>query len=130
MREFQFKKSYEEVKINGDVYQIDMSDVKVAEYQILFSTFHDEAAKLQAESEKDMTPDEQKAFINKSKELVGKALEALLGENTFDKLYEQSGKSIINVIDLILFLAEMIAEKTEKVKDENIKKYLKAKKKK
>lgn len=130
MRSFEFKKSYEEIKINGEIYKVDFSDNKVLEYQKLFRSFYATSLELNEEG-KDInkTQDQEKEYFDKSLKLVKDTLEGLLGENTFDKIYEQSGKSLINIVDLVTFLADTIQEKMTSLKDEKLEKYVGKKKK-
>lgn len=124
MRSFDFKKSYEEIKINDRVYKIDLSDEKVKEYYKEFISFESKSLKLQAESIKAITPEEQEKFVDESKSLVGHTLDVILGKGSFDHLYIDSGKSLLNMIDLIMFLTDVIKEKTESIREETLNKYL------
>lgn len=118
------------MKINGEIYKLDLSDEKVIEYQKQFSHFYDTSQLLQLEAEKeDITPEERTAFMDKSKKLVTETMDLLLGHGSFEKLYRQSGKSLLNMIDLVTFLTDVIKEKTVTLQDENVSKYLKKKKK-
>jgi hypothetical protein len=120
VKSFEFKKAYEEVKINGNVYKVELGDEKVKEYQKAFIEFSDESVALQAN--KDITQEE--AFDG-AKELVKKFIDVLLGHDAFEVLYEQSGGSILNMIDLVSFLADVVKDKTQTIQSEQLNKYLK-----
>lgn len=125
MKSFDFKKSYEELKIDGEIYKIDLSDDKVKEYQRAFVDFQVKSQELQIASDKAITPELKEEFMDKSKALVGETIDLLLGGQSFDKLYESSGRSLINMIDLVLFLTEIIKSKTEELKSSTLEKYIK-----
>jgi hypothetical protein len=125
MKSFDFKKSYEELKIDGEIYKIDLSDDKVKEYQRAFVDFQVKSQELQIASDKAITPELKEEFMDKSKALVGETIDLLLGGQSFNKLYESSGRSLINMIDLVLFLTEIIQSKTEELKSSTLEKYIK-----
>jgi hypothetical protein len=127
MRSFEFKSSVEEFKIGDKVYQIDFSDQKVKEYQRTFVNFYEKSQELQKEIDKS-TVENQEELFDQTLELVKGLIDQLLGSGSFDELYEKSGKSLINMMDLIAFLSEVVAEKAEKAKDERLNKYVKNKK--
>lgn len=129
VREFKFDTSYEEVKINDRMYQIDVSDEKLVEYQELFSQYHKESQNIAARNTDNATKEETQKFLEDSKAVLGKILETMLGEGTFEQIYNESGKSIVNVSKLIIFLADIMNEKTNNMRNEERNKYLKNKKK-
>lgn len=129
MRKFEFGKSYEEVEINGKPYQIDFSDDKLKQYQDMFYKFYQEAQEIgQADIEK-MTTEEQKALLDKQRQNMKTVTETLLGEGTFEELFELAGRSTWNYTKLIEFLAEIIEERFSELKEERRKKYVKKVKK-
>jgi hypothetical protein len=129
VREFKFDTSYEEVKINDRMYQIDISDDKLVDYQELFSQYQKESQSIAERNTDNATKEETQKFLEDSKTVLKKILETMLGEGTFEQIYNESGKSIVNVSKLIIFLADIMNEKTGKMRDEERNKYLKNKKK-
>jgi hypothetical protein len=125
IKKFEFKKTYEEVEIAGKVYKVDLQDESVKKYQKQFNSFTEQSMQLQEAAKENMTVDEQAAFLDQSKELAMVTINTLLGENAFDELYEASGKSLINVMDLINFLTEVIREKAGELQAQTVDKYLK-----
>lgn len=128
VREFNFKSTVEEFKIEGDIYKVDFSDKKLREYQEKFNEFLEESAELEKLRHDNMTSEEQENYFNSSYKLCEKMIDTVLGEGSFDKLYEKSGKSIFNMIDVIEFLSEAVGEKTVRLREENKSKYVKPKK--
>lgn len=129
MRTFEFKKTYEEIKINDKTYKIEFNDDKINEYQKAFENFYFKSQEKQKIDINKLNKEEEKQFIEESVQLAKEALETLLGEGTYDILYEESGRSLINMVDLISFLADIVNEKTSQEKQKRVDKYLKNKKK-
>lgn len=127
MREFKFKKSYEEIKINEKVYRLDLADDKLTGYQSLFKKYYDKTQEMQKVDVAALDENESLEFINKSKEIVSVLLNAILGEGSFDVIYEESGRSLVNVSDLILYLMDVINERTNSVREDKHNQYLKNK---
>jgi hypothetical protein len=120
LRSFEFKKSYEELKINDRVYRIDLSDDKVKEYRKVFVEFHDQSVLIQ-----NVDGEDQEQLFDKSKEMVTKVIDTLLGAGSFVTLYEESGNSLLNMVDLVACLTDVVREKTEEFQTSNLDKYLK-----
>jgi hypothetical protein len=107
MRKFEFGKAYEEIEINGKQYRVDFSDDKLKTYQDMFYKFYQEAQEIeQRQNMKTVT-------------------ETMLGEGTFDELFELAGRSTWNYMKLIEFLAETIEQRFNEIKEERRKKYVK-----
>lgn len=125
MRKFEFEKSYEEIEINGKSYKIDLSDNKLKEYQIKFQQFFNEAQELQKADVEKTSLEEQEALLEKIRNLMKIITDSLLGEGTFDELFELAGRSTWNYMNLIYFLIETVNTKFESVKEEKRKRYVK-----
>lgn len=128
MREFSFKKSYEEIKINGQLYKFDFSDDKLKEYQKYFNEYYQAAKKFEDVDTSNLSKEEENKYFDDSLNLVKSLVEKLLGEGTFDKTYEDSGRSLLNMVDMITFLSDVIGDKMKSVRDEKYQKYVKNKK--
>lgn len=129
MKKFEFGKAYEEIEINGKPYRIDFSDDKLKQYQDMFYKFYQEAEEMKQANIEEMTPDEQNALLEKQRQNMKMVTETILGEGTFDELFELSGRSTWNYMKLIEFLAEIIGQRFDEFKEEQRKKYVKKVKK-
>jgi hypothetical protein len=125
MRKFEFGKAYEEIEINGKPYQIDFSDDKLKQYQDMFYKFYQEAQEIEQADIEKMTPEEQNALLEKQRQNMKNVTETMLGEGTFDELFELAGRSTWNYMKLIEFLAETIEQRFNEIKEERRKKYVK-----
>lgn len=128
MRKFEFKKSYEEIDIAGEVYRVDLSDEKVKMYQKAFKSFYEEGQKISEVDIEKLSDGEQEELLSKQLETMKLVTETVLGKGTFEKLYELSGRSTVNYMDLLLFVSEVMQEKAENLKEDARKKYVKKKK--
>jgi hypothetical protein len=129
MRKFEFDKVYEEIEINGKTYRVDFSDDKLKAYQDLFYNFYKEAQEIEQTDVGQLTPDEQNALLDKQRQNMKMVTETILGEGTFEELFELAGRSTWNYMKLIEFLAEIIRERFDEFKEEQRKKYVRAAKK-
>lgn len=127
MRKFEFKKTFEEVEIAGKVYRIEFSDDKIREYQEKFHSLEADVQELLNVDETKLTKEEREKYFEKAKHLISNVIDMLLGEGSFDELYEKSGRSIINMYDLVEFLAEIVNERSEQNRVEKRQQYVKPK---
>ncbi|MGG3958424.1 hypothetical protein ABEV20_04050 [Bhargavaea massiliensis] len=125
MRKFEFGKAYEEIEINGKTYRVDFSDDKLKQYQDMFYKFYQEAQEIEQADIEKMTPEEQNALLEKQHQNMKMVTETMLGEGTFDELFELAGRSTWNYMRLIEFLAETIEQRFNEIKEERRKKYVK-----
>jgi hypothetical protein len=125
MRKFEFGKAYEEIEINGKQYRVDFSDDKLKQYQDMFYKFYQEAQEIEQADIEKMTQEEQTALLDKQRQNMKTVTETMLGEGTFDELFELAGRSTWNYMKLIEFLAETIEERFNEIKEERRKKYVK-----
>jgi len=127
MRQFKFGKSYEELDIAGEIYKLDLDDEKIKQNQVEIEKFYNEANKISNIDTDGATTAEQHEVFDKTKSLIKSLLDQLLGEGSFDKLYDQSGGSLMNLIDLIYELADIIKEQSDKRFEDKKNKYIKTK---
>ncbi len=121
---FEFKKSYEEVDLAGNVYRIEFTDEKVLQYNKSFDKFYRESKKLSKIDIKNSSVEEQHDLFYNMQKLVKKVTEQLLGEGTYDTLYEASGNSLMNMIDMVEYLSEIVEEKARHIQEDRKNKYL------
>lgn len=129
IKKFEFKNTQEEIEIAGEKYSIDFSDDAIIRYNKEFEQFYMKSQDIQSVDVSKLTGPEQANQFNEMRELTKGVTEELLGEGTFEPLYEKSGKSLINMVEVLNFLAEHVSEKLSKLKEKELKKYtgLKAK---
>lgn len=127
MRKFEFKKTYEEIEIAGKVYKIEFNDDKIREYQDKFLSFEADAQEFLNVDETKLTREEQWEHFEKGKQLARNVIDTLIGEGSFDELYEKSGRSIANMYDLVWYLAGIVNERNARNKEEKRQQYVRPK---
>lgn len=131
MREFKFDKTYEEFKIAGEVYRVDFSDNAIKRYQLELHKYMKESQRLQGVDFNSLDAEEKEKTFDEAIDALRKFLDCIMGEGAFDELYKASGESTENMTDLASFLAEVVGERAQKLKEKQKKlKYTKHKKEK
>ena len=125
---FEFTKSYETVDIAGKEYKIEFNDEKVLQYTKSFDKFHTETQKIDSVDVKSLTVAKQEELFYTMQGLVKSITEELLGEGTYAELYELSGKSVIGMIDVVMYLSEVVGDRMTQIRDEKKSKYTAKKK--
>jgi hypothetical protein len=108
--QFTFEKTYKEIDVAGKLYKVNFDDDSIIKYQEGFLAYEKKAAEA-----KDMVTDFTKASIEeikevnaKQKEIMSEAIELFLGVDTFEELYEKSGRSLLNLFSLIDYLTNLV----------------------
>lgn len=125
---FEFKKTYEEVELAGNTYKVDFSDEKIREYNKHLEEFQKESKRIQDIKIAELAADEQNDLFTEMRDLVKGLTETLLGKETFEDLYEKSGDSLTNMMEMLSYLGDIIQEYTRKLQDGRMQKYLANKK--
>jgi hypothetical protein len=123
-RKFEFGKTYEEVEVSGKVYRLEFNDNKIKEYQQKFIEIQKEYSELLKIDETKMSEEQALEHFDEIKKVAKEAVTVLLGEGSFDSLYEASGHSIANVFDFIWYLADIVKERSEKNMKDKKSKYV------
>ncbi|MBT2688258.1 hypothetical protein J7I93_08700 [Bacillus sp. ISL-47] len=110
------QKAYEEVDIAGKVYVMDLNDHKLQEYTKAFKQFRKESLNLSEKDFADMTEDEQTSAERKNLELMEKVADLLLGKGSFQKVYRDTGKSLMIMADILLQLMDVVNGRLETFK--------------
>ncbi|HWI50268.1 MAG TPA: hypothetical protein VNU45_18825 [Rummeliibacillus sp.] len=124
MKKFEFTSPHEEIEIAGKVYKIDLSDDKTVEYQQKLKKYYDESKEITESNIDSLSEEEQAELLKKQINNMKDITETLLGNGTFNELYEASGRSTANYMKLLLFLGDVMGEKAENVKSEALNHYV------
>lgn len=111
------QKAYEEVDIAGKIYVMDLNDEKMKEYTKAFNEFRKESFKLSEKDYAEMTTEEQEEAEKKNYELMEKVSDLLLGEGSFQKVYRDTGKSLMVMADILLQLMDVVNGRLETFKN-------------
>jgi len=129
IRKFDFSKTYEEVEIAGEVYQIEFNDESMQRYLSKIDEFHSESKRLNAIDSSKLSSKEQLEVFAEIQESVKDMVETIIGQDTYTPLYEKSGQSVMGMMDLAIYLADKIGERNKKDQADRKKKYVTKKKK-
>lgn len=128
MKQFELKKAIEEIEIDGDVFEIDMSDEQRKEYHKVGQHLDKRMKEIQSiEAE---TEEEQDKLLQEIKDVLKNATDKILGEGAFDKLYPKTNHSTVVLADVLHQVTEYIGQKDQEQLQRKKDKYTKYKKKK
>lgn len=125
VKKFTFGKVVEPVEIGDKKYEVDFSDAAVEKREEVLIKWQQEYAEFVGVDIEKLDINDQRLKLSNLRESMRSYVEVILGENTFDELYEMSGKSTVNLLELVNFLTEFIAEKSNKTADAVRSKYVK-----
>lgn len=128
MKQFNFEKTYEEIEIAGKVYQIKLDDETMLSHQEAFDKYKKKADEIN--KMKTDTPAQTKKVYAEMRKITKEVIEQLLGEGTFDELFEKAGGSLWNLTDLVMEIGEKVLGEVADRLGAKREKYLKHKKKK
>lgn len=124
IRKFDFSKSFEEVEINGSIYKVGFNDSDVLRYTTEFDRFYVKSKEINNKDSVNMTVDEQKEMFAEMQELTKTVVEEILGKGTYKKLYEQSGESLMNILEMVEYLSDVVGDRVKQIKMDKKKKYV------
>lgn len=125
MKKFTFKKSYEEVEAGGEIYRVDLSDDKIKEYQKEFQRLQKEITDLNKVDTDKMSEKQGLEHFDNMIDVVKRSTDFIFGKGSFEKLYEASGRSAINVADFLFYVAEIVRDYAQKNREDKLEKYVK-----
>lgn len=127
IKKFEFKKSYEEVELAGKVYKIELNDERLLVYMKAFDKFYTKSNELHEIETEKLDIKAQEEVLNEMAEMIEEILDLLIGEGAYDELYKKSGQSVINMVDVVLFVGDVVGERMEQSREEKKQQYVKKK---
>lgn len=125
--QFNFEKNTDkEIEINGELFTIPMDDESKAKHIIATKKFGLASQEVATSNENllDMSDEEIQNLATKQREMMKDLIEAILGKNTFAKMYKLAGKSAIKLMPLAQELLRLVADVDEETYQANLNKYL------
>ncbi|HEM5981027.1 TPA: hypothetical protein U2B36_001909 [Streptococcus suis] len=117
VRQFEFKKTVEEIEIAGEIYTLPLDDKNLLRIQNDFINYGKEIQELTeveiAEGDAEALQDNYRQQL----EVMQKVIESPFGDGSFEKLYKAAGESLSNMVDLLDYLVELVAERIEQNKN-------------
>lgn len=127
IKKFEFKKSYEEVELAGEIYKIELNDERLLVYMKAFDKFYTKSNELHEIETEKLDIKTQEEVLNEMAEMIEEILDLLLGQGAYDELYKKSGQSVINMVDVVLFVGDVVGERMEQSREEKKQQYVKKK---
>src|SRR5690625_822075 len=119
---FQFDKPYDEVTINDEQYKLYYDDESLKEYQKQATTYEKKSKAHLEKLQKDLTDEQREKLEKEGMEFIREFVETFYGEGAYEKLYEASGKAMINFMPLVEFTFDWLQKKVPDV-DQSKKEY-------
>lgn len=110
MRRFDFKKTYEEIDIAGEVYKIRFDDEKLLEYHEEFDKFYKRTKEIQAVESAELERDKLLDTYEEIQKISKEVLDVILGEGAYEDLFERSGRSTLAMVDVINFVSDVVGD--------------------
>ncbi|PGH85768.1 hypothetical protein CN899_07970 [Bacillus thuringiensis] len=130
IRKFEFKKTYKEIDINGEIYRVEFNDEALEKYKKVGSKIEESKIEVQKlEAKTNVTISEYAQQERKFFDAVNELIVAYFGEEKFEHLYELAGRSSFNLLGLIEELNSLLEEHQNEVLDRKKSKYIKPKNK-
>ncbi|PSL41703.1 hypothetical protein B0H94_11816 [Salsuginibacillus halophilus] len=107
----QLEQPFDEFEIGDNVYKVYYDDESLKKYEQQLNSFHDEVtAKKNVD---DMTAAEKEQLEEKRWTAVKRVLELFFGEGTFDAIYSASGKSMIQMMNVVNALTSWVQDRMQ-----------------
>lgn len=117
VRQFEFKKTVEEIEIAGEIYTLTLDDKNLLRIQNDFINYGKE---IQGLTEIEIAEGDAEALQDNYRQqlaVMQKVIESPFGDGSFEKLYKAAGESLSNMVDLLDYLVELVAERIEQNKN-------------
>src|SRR5690606_29163000 len=126
MKQFKLTKAIEVIEIEGDKFEIDLSDDKRKEYAIEGQRLQQEARRIQERTAKNnvMTEEEIAKELDNLREVTKSAMDKVLGEGAFDKIYQKTNRSIVATADVLYQVIDYVQQKEKERFEEKRAKYV------
>jgi hypothetical protein len=123
MRKFEFKKSYEEIDIAGEIFRVSLKDEDRKKYSGQLKKFYGIINKVN-KADSTIEIDEAVALEEEFRTVILETVDVLFGEGSGEKLHKASDEQAEELIPVVFAVAEIINERRE----EQVSKYSKKKK--
>lgn len=125
VRKIEIKKSYEEVEIGDSVYQIPFDDDSLKKYESFSKEYYTAVKKLEKVNVNNASDKQLEQLELENERLTKQAIEMFLGEGTYSHIYEQAGRSVFVVAEIVFSLLEVVEEKFQDFQNRGKKYYTK-----
>ena len=126
MKQFKLTKAIEIIEIEGDKFEIDLSDDKRKEYAIEGNRLQLEARRIQDRTAENnhMTESEIAEELDNLRKITKDVMDKVLGAGAFDKIYPKTNRSVVATADVLYQVIDYIQQKEEELFEEKRSKYV------
>ncbi|MDX6157123.1 phage tail assembly chaperone [Bacillus subtilis] len=125
VRKIEIKKSYEEVEIGDSIYKIPFDDDSLKKYESFSKEYYAAVKKLEKVNVNNASDKQLEQLELENERLTKQAIEMFLGEGTYSHIYEQAGRSVFVVAEIVFSLLEVVEEKFKDFQNRGKKYYTK-----
>ncbi|MEC1682462.1 hypothetical protein [Bacillus mojavensis] len=125
VRKIEIKKSFEEVEIGDSIYQIPFDDDSLKKYESFSKEYYAAVKKLEKVNVNNASDKQLELLELENERLTKQAIEMFLGEGTYSHIYEQAGRSVFVVAEIVFSLLEVVEEKFQDFQNRGKKYYTK-----
>lgn len=115
MKKFGFKKSFEEIEIEGTIYKVSLTDEDRKKYQNQIKKFYEIVMQVEKVNTENISLDEAEKIEDQVKEITVETLNVTLGEGAGEDLYEKSGRQTEELFTIVWGIAEIIKERRQEL---------------
>lgn len=126
LKDFKIDRAVEEITIDGDPYEIDLSDKKKKRYAEIGEELRKTGKKMESLGNIEDSAQLQEQF-DILKEKTQKAMDEILGKGAFDEIYEKTNEALENTLDVLFDVLGYINERYQEKFKEKKAKYVKKK---
>lgn len=126
LKDFKIDRAVEEITIDGDPYEIDLSDKKKKRYAEIGEELRKTGKKMESLGNIEDSAQLQEQF-DILKEKTQKAMDEILGKGAFDEIYEKTNEALENTLDVLFDVLGYINERYQEKFNEKKAKYVKKK---
>lgn len=125
MRKFEFKKSYEEIEIDGEIFKVSLKDEDRKNYSKQLSKFHEMINDIDTKNIDKITIDDAIAMEDRVKDITLETIDVLFGDGSSEKLYKKADEQVEEIIPIVFAVAELINERRQETMGKYTKKKVK-----
>jgi len=112
----QFEKPVQIFTINGMDYKVYYDDAAIEKYKDILLKFSNEYDRIKAVNVDALSVDESKVLKAEQGKLVEGLIESIFGEDSYETIYVSTGKSLLNLLDIVEAFSMWLEKKFSKYK--------------
>ncbi len=123
-----FDKPIQIFEINGMDYEVYYDDKAIERYRDTLLKFSKEYDEIKVKDIANMPSDKQEEIKLKQTKLIEEFIESIFGKDSYEVIYVSTGKSMLNLLDIVEAFSNWLNDKLSKYKKEKQNYYTRGKK--